>query len=99
VARVVQEVAGELNVTPAQVALAWTRRRTDVLPIIVARTADQLRDNLGCTSVMLPPESIARLEAATRFSLGFPADFITQTRPWVLDAPPSNPRPRQPLAR
>jgi aryl-alcohol dehydrogenase-like predicted oxidoreductase len=86
VARVVQEVADELSVTPAQVALAWTRRRADVLPIIGARTLDQVRDNLACTAVTLPPESVARLEAATGFSAGFPTDFIAQTTPWVLGA-------------
>ncbi|MEU0552202.1 aldo/keto reductase [Micromonospora sp. NPDC005979] len=86
VARVVQEVAGELGVTPAQVALAWTRHRSGVLPIIGARTVEQLRDNLGCTAVTLPPELALRLETATGFSLGFPADFIAETRQWVLGA-------------
>ncbi|MGC5290056.1 aldo/keto reductase [Micromonospora sp. DT231] len=86
VARVVQEVADELGVTPAQVALAWTRRRDGVLPIIGARTLDQLQDNLGCTTVTLPPELVTRLESATGFDLGFPADFIAQTTPWVFGA-------------
>jgi aryl-alcohol dehydrogenase-like predicted oxidoreductase len=86
VARVVHAVAGELGVTPAQVALAWTRQRSNVLPIIGARTVDQLRDNLGCTAVALPPELVTRLDAATKFTLGFPADFIAQTTPWVLGA-------------
>jgi aryl-alcohol dehydrogenase-like predicted oxidoreductase len=85
VAGVVQEVADELSVTPAQVALAWTRR-AGILPMIGARTVDQLRDNLGCTAVTLPPESVERLEAATGFSPGFPYDFIAQTRSWVLGA-------------
>ena len=86
VAQVVQEVADELGVTPAHVALAWTRRRTNVHPIIGARTADQVRDNLRCLTVTLPPDSIARLEAATAFTAGFPSDFIAQTEPWVLGA-------------
>ncbi len=86
-ARAVQEAADELGVTPAQVALAWIRRRgTDVLPIIGARSVAQLRDNLSCTAVTLPPETAARLEAATGFSPGFPTEFITQTSPWVLGA-------------
>jgi aryl-alcohol dehydrogenase-like predicted oxidoreductase len=84
VARVVGEVATELGVTPAQVALAWVRERHGVLPIIGARTVHQLQQNLGCTAVTLPSELVVRLEAATQFSLGFPADFIAQTRPWVL---------------
>ncbi|MEV4538223.1 aldo/keto reductase [Asanoa sp. NPDC049518] len=86
VAKVVEEVAAELSVTPAQVALAWTRLRGDVLPIIGARTVEQLRDNLGCTEVTLPPELVTRMEDATGFSLGFPTDFIAQTEPWVLGA-------------
>ncbi|GAA1564325.1 aldo/keto reductase [Dactylosporangium maewongense] len=86
VAQAVGAVAGELGVTPAQVALAWTRRRDGVLPIVGARTVEQLRDNLGCTEVTLPPELVTRLEAATGFTPGFPADFIDQTRSWVLGA-------------
>lgn len=85
VARVVRDVADELSVTPAQVALAWTRR-AGILPMIGARTVDQLRDNLACTAVTLPPESVERLEAATTFTPGFPYDFIAQTRSWVLGA-------------
>jgi len=84
VARIVHEVAGELDVTPAQVALAWTRHRGGTLPIIGARTVEQLLDNVGCLGVTLPPELVSRLEAATGFSLGFPADFIAETTPWVL---------------
>ncbi|MFG1909519.1 aldo/keto reductase [Kribbella sp. NPDC048928] len=86
VAQAVQEVAGELGATPAQVALAWVRRRNGVLPILGARTVGQLQDNLGCLDLTLPEESVERLESATGFEPGFPADFINQTTPWVLGA-------------
>jgi len=86
VAEAVQQVADELGVSPAQVALAWTRRSSGVLPILGARTVAQLCDNLGCAAVTLPPELATRLEAATGFQVGFPTDFITQTTPWVLGA-------------
>ncbi len=86
VAEAVQQVADELGVSPAQVALAWTRRRSAVLPILGARTVEQLHDNLGCVAVTLPSELATRLEAATGFQVGFPTDFITQTTPWVLGA-------------
>ncbi|MCY1139711.1 aldo/keto reductase [Actinoplanes sp. Pm04-4] len=86
VAKVVGEVAAELGVTPAQVALAWVRRRPGVLPMIGARTVEQVRDNLDSLQVTLPAEAVTRLEAATGFSPGFPADFIEQTGPWVLGA-------------
>ncbi|GAA3254550.1 aldo/keto reductase [Dactylosporangium siamense] len=84
IAAAVQQVAGELGATPAQVALAWVRQHSGVLPMIGARTVEQLRENLGCLDVTLPPEATARLETATGFSLGFPADFIAQTSSWVL---------------
>jgi aryl-alcohol dehydrogenase-like predicted oxidoreductase len=85
VARVVQDVADELGVTPSQVAIAWTMNRSPVIhPIIGARTADQLRDNLAALDLALPPETVTRLEEATGFTLGFPNDFIAQTSPWVF---------------
>ncbi|MCO6008296.1 aldo/keto reductase [Actinoallomurus purpureus] len=85
VARVVQEVADDLGATPSQVAIAWTMSRSrTVHPIIGARRVDQLRDNLAAIDLTLPPESVARLEQATDFTLGFPGDFITQTSPWVF---------------
>jgi aryl-alcohol dehydrogenase-like predicted oxidoreductase len=85
VARVVQDVADELGVTPSQVAIAWTMNRSPVIhPIIGARTADQLRDNLAALDLTLPPETVTRLEEATGVTLGFPNDFIAQTSPWVF---------------
>lgn len=85
VARVVQDVAGELGATPSQVAIAWTMSRSPMIhPIIGARTADQLRDNLAAVGLTLPPKTITRLEEATDFALGFPNDFIAQTSPWVF---------------
>jgi aryl-alcohol dehydrogenase-like predicted oxidoreductase len=87
VARAVQAVADELGVTPAQVALAWTRVRSRAVhPIVGARSVEQLADNLGALGVDLPAQLVARLEEATAFKLGFPADFIAQTTPWVFGA-------------
>jgi aryl-alcohol dehydrogenase-like predicted oxidoreductase len=85
--RLVREVAGELGVTPSQVAIAWTTHRsTAVLPIVGARRVDQLRDNLGALDVTLTPDLAARLDEATGFSPGFPTEFIDQTSPWVFGA-------------
>jgi aryl-alcohol dehydrogenase-like predicted oxidoreductase len=79
-------VADEIGATSAQVALAWTRRRKGVLPILGARSEAQIRDNLGCLQINLTDEQAETLEAATGFQRGFPADFISQTTPWVLGA-------------
>jgi diketogulonate reductase-like aldo/keto reductase len=95
----VQEVADDLGATPAQVAIAWTMSRSRAIhPIIGARSVDQLRDNLAAIDLTLPLESVARLEQATDFTLGFPGDFITQTSPWVfgsalIDQPPATTTP------
>ncbi|WP_176959973.1 aldo/keto reductase [Lentzea jiangxiensis] len=78
VALAVREVADELGTTPARVALAWVRLR-GVLPLVGARTPEQVRDCLG--EVVLPPEAVARLEAAAPFERGFPADFIAECEP------------------
>ncbi|PWK79518.1 aryl-alcohol dehydrogenase-like predicted oxidoreductase [Lentzea atacamensis] len=74
-ARAVRAVAEELGATPAQVALAWVRR-DGVLPLVGVRTPEQLAGCLG--EVVLPPEAVARLEAAAPFERGFPADFIAE---------------------
>lgn len=83
VAGTVQEVADELGATSSQVALAWTRARSRAVhPIVGARSAAQLAENL--VAVDLPDEAVRRLDEATGFRLGFPADFIAQTSPWVF---------------
>jgi diketogulonate reductase-like aldo/keto reductase len=71
-----------LGVRPAQVALAWTRRRSAaVVPIIGVSSVAQLADNLGAIELTLPEEMVHRLEAAAPFELGFPGDFIAECEP------------------
>jgi len=87
VAATVQSVAGDLGVTPAQVAIAWIRAQSPAVhPIIGARTVSQLHDNLGATGVTLPAGALARLDTATAFDPGFPATFIRDNSGWVLGA-------------
>lgn len=70
---VVKEIADELGRTPAQVGLAWTLRNPGVTaPIIGARTAEQLRENLGALEVDLTPAQLARLDEVSAIDLGFP---------------------------
>ncbi|MGN9842004.1 aldo/keto reductase [Nonomuraea sp. H19] len=76
-ARTVVEVAGELGVTAAQVALAWAMGR-GVHPIVGASSAEQLKDNLGAAGIALPEEAVRRLESAVPFELGFPRDFVEE---------------------
>jgi aryl-alcohol dehydrogenase-like predicted oxidoreductase len=69
-------VAREVGRSPAQVALAWLRQRLwPVIPIIGARRAEQLADNLACLDLTLSPEQVRRLDAASHVEKGFPHDF------------------------
>lgn len=62
-----REVAGELNIPPAQVALAWLISRPGLTaPIASATSLDQLTEILGAVEVELPADARARLDAANR---------------------------------
>ena len=76
IARAVADVADALGLSSSVVALAWLRAQGGVIPILGARTARQLADNLGCLEVVLPPDALARLDEASHVELGFPHDFL-----------------------
>lgn len=72
-------MAAEIGKSPAQVAIAWTLLNPAVTaPIIGARTAAQLEDNLGALDVVLSDEQRARLEAASAVEPGFPHEFLAR---------------------
>ncbi|MEU4841215.1 aldo/keto reductase [Nocardia testacea] len=59
----VAAVAGELDVRPAQVALAWVLGRgADVVPIPGTRHSRYVRENAGAVAVELSAEQASRLE-------------------------------------
>lgn len=77
IAAVVGEVALELGVSSAQVALAWTLRHPAVVsPIIGARTLAQAEDNFGALQIAFSEAQAAQLEAASAIAPIFPARFI-----------------------
>jgi len=77
IARVVVEVAKEVGATASQVALSWVRQQSPtMIPVVGARKASQLQDNLGCVDVVLETEHLDRLDKVSRIDLGFPYDFI-----------------------
>ena len=87
VATVVQALADDLGLTPAQVAIAWTRHRSArIHPIVGAGRLDQLLDNLAAADVELASEAVTQLDSITAPDLGFPATFIEETGPWVFGA-------------
>jgi diketogulonate reductase-like aldo/keto reductase len=48
-----------------------------VIPIIGARRAAQIEDNLRSVDWQLTDEQLAKLDDATKIELGFPHDFLT----------------------
>ena len=77
IAREVDLVADELGATSAQVAVAWLRQRhRRVIPIVGARTLEQLQDVLGSLEVGLAAEHVARLDQVSRIELGFPYELL-----------------------
>ena len=79
IAQTVVAVAGEIGCPPSQVALAWVRDR-GVIPIIGARTVDQMTDNLGTLEISLSLDQTQRISDASAIELGFPHDFLIKTR-------------------
>jgi len=81
IARMVDRIADEEGRTSTQVALNWVRaQRGQVVPIIGARTAQQLVDSLACLEFELNDEQLARLDEASAIELGFPHDFYSRER-------------------
>jgi aryl-alcohol dehydrogenase-like predicted oxidoreductase len=59
-------VADELDATPAQVALRWLIEQPDItcVPIVGARTVDQLDENVGATDISLSDDQFNRIVSA-----------------------------------
>jgi len=78
IARKVDAVADALEVTSAQVAVAWLRAQGyGLIPIVGARTVEQIQDCIGGASIVLSGEHLAALqEASEPGGAGFPHDAL-----------------------
>lgn len=73
----VAAVAGRMEISPAQVALAWLRAKAGVTSTIIgARRSSQLEDNLGALNVILSAADIAGLDAVSTPVPSFPATIL-----------------------
>lgn len=70
-----KEIALRKEITMAQAALAWVRQK-NVLPIVGARTDEQLIENLGYLKILLSEIDMSELEEVSKIELGFPHDFL-----------------------
>ncbi len=85
IAMKVIEVAEKLGVTPAQVAVNWTRQHRDqsVIPIIGATKVAQVEDMIGATKFVLPAASVGELNEVSKIEIPFPYSFLKE--PGALD--------------
>lgn len=64
----VRDVADELDATPGQVAIRWVMDTPDVtsIPIVGARSVDQLEENAGAMDIVLDDDQYDRIRHAGR---------------------------------
>jgi len=77
IARTVDAIADELEVTSAQVAVAWVQAQSyQQIPIVGARKISQIKDSMTASQVKLSEEQLNRLNEVSAISLGFPHHFL-----------------------
>ncbi|WEK46462.1 MAG: aldo/keto reductase [Candidatus Andeanibacterium colombiense] len=74
------EVAAVTGTSPAQVAIAWVVAKeplgTAMIPVLGARTVEQLDQNIAAFDFTLTPEQVALLDRASFVPLGFPHELM-----------------------
>ena len=69
------QIAAQKGITRSQLAIAWVlAKNTNVIPLIGARTRQQLADSLAALNVQLTPADLVEIESA------LPPDSISGTR-------------------
>lgn len=81
----VVEIGDRLGVSPAQVAINWTRQHKgqSIVPIVGATKPAQLEDVLGCLKFEIPTAAMNELNDVSKIELPFPHKFFSESG--VLD--------------
>ncbi|MES2099704.1 MAG: aldo/keto reductase [Pseudomonadota bacterium] len=69
------KVAAELSTTQGRVALAWVGAQ-GIIPILGPKSLKQLKDNLAAADLQLSQQQLARLDAVSAVSAGFPHEMV-----------------------
>ncbi|MDC0357577.1 aldo/keto reductase [Oligoflexia bacterium] len=75
IASTVDALAKEANLEASHIALAWLRHR-GVIPILGARTIEQMHCNLACLEIELNAGQLKILEEVSQIEFGFPHEFL-----------------------
>jgi aryl-alcohol dehydrogenase-like predicted oxidoreductase len=79
ITKTVMAIAGELGVSPGNVALKWTTAQGfPSIPIVGATKVSQLEDNLKTIDVNLSAAHLQKLNEVSAIQLGFPGDFFNE---------------------
>ena len=84
----VHAISQETGHSMTQVAVNWVRQQQDkslMIPILGARTVEQLDDNLGALEWELTSAHLEKLDEVSRMRLGFPHDFLPRN-PYIFGA-------------
>lgn len=77
IASAVINISEEIGLTPSQVALNWVMQQSGVIvPIVGARTVEQIKDNLGCLEISLTRPQVEKLTKDSQIKMGFPHEFL-----------------------
>ena len=78
IAQKVTDIAKEIGQSSSQVALRWLHQnnKTVVIPLIGARTEEQLKDNLGCLDFELGDDHINALNEVSAIKPVYPASML-----------------------
>ncbi len=78
IAQKVVDLAQKMNVTPVQVALRWVMQKKNnlIIPIVGARTTQQLQQSFEVLHLELPEEILHELNEVSKIDLGFPNEFL-----------------------
>jgi len=82
----VEAVAKEVENSPSQVAINWVRQQQEralIVPILGARTLEQVQDNLACLEWELSAEHLQRLDNASKIDYDFPLGWLEGAREYV----------------
>ena len=79
IAQTVEKIAKEMDCSAADVAINWVRQQHPrMIPIIGARTEEQLKGNLSCLDYVLSPEQMNRLNTVSAVPAPFPQNFLSR---------------------
>ncbi|CAM3657205.1 aldo/keto reductase [Sphingobacterium prati] len=72
-------IAEKYEVTPGQVAFAWNLSK-EAFPLLGARTIEQFEQSIRATDINLTTDELAKLDALSSISLGYPHDLLNTVR-------------------